>query len=47
MIVFLAVVYLSSLLGSPPPNEQALALFALAGWLFVPWSIGSTGTGPS
>ncbi|MGQ0548986.1 MAG: hypothetical protein ACT4PY_04880 [Armatimonadota bacterium] len=37
MIAVLAVVYLSSLLGPPPPNEQALALFALAAWLFVPW----------
>jgi len=33
----LAVIYVSSALGPPPPSAQALAVFGLGGWLFVPW----------
>ncbi len=35
--VFVVVVYFTSLLGPPPPNETALAYGGLAAWLFIPW----------
>lgn len=37
MIVTVAVMYLGSVFGPPPPNPQALAVVALGGWLVVPW----------
>lgn len=38
MAALLALIYLSSLWGPPPPGEQALAYTTLGLWLFVPWS---------
>jgi len=35
--IFVVVIYFTSLLGPPPPNETALAYGGLAAWLFVPW----------
>jgi hypothetical protein len=37
-LIFLAAVYVSSLLGSPPPNVSVLAFSTLAMWLLVPWA---------
>jgi membrane-bound metal-dependent hydrolase YbcI (DUF457 family) len=37
-VLFLLVIYFSSLFAPPPPNERALAVGALAQLLFVPWS---------
>jgi len=37
LIAFLVIAYIFDAMGTPPPNEQALAWFALTGWLFVPW----------
>jgi membrane-bound metal-dependent hydrolase YbcI (DUF457 family) len=37
LIATLAVMYVGSVFGPPPPNPQALAVVALGGWLFVPW----------
>ena len=39
LAVFLAVVYLASLFGSPPPNVRVLAFSALALWLTIPWAV--------
>lgn len=36
-VTVLLVLYLSAVLGPPPPNETALAWVALSAWLFVPW----------
>jgi hypothetical protein len=33
----LAVLYVAGVFGPPPPSVQALAMTALAGWLFVVW----------
>lgn len=38
LVATLAIIYVSSGFGPPPPNAQTLAVFALGGWLFVPWS---------
>ncbi|HLE33634.1 MAG TPA: metal-dependent hydrolase [Bacteroidota bacterium] len=35
--IFVVVIYFTSLLSPPPPNETALAYGGLAAWLFVPW----------
>lgn len=35
---FLAVVYLASLFGAPPPSVRVLAFSALALWLTIPWA---------
>ena len=37
LLVFLPVVWLSSLLGPPPPNDRALAWFALVAWIIPLW----------
>jgi hypothetical protein len=37
LAVTLAIVYLASLLGPPPPSAHALALVSLAGWIFILW----------
>ena len=36
-VVVLAVIYLASVFGPPPPSEQVLVITALLGWLFVAW----------
>jgi hypothetical protein len=36
-VVVLAIIYLASVFGPPPPSEQALVVTALLGWLFVAW----------
>ena len=38
LLGLLAVLYLASLFGPPPPNVQALAWSAIAIWLTVPWA---------
>lgn len=44
VIAFWSFVFVSTLIWAsgpfspPPPDERALAQFALAGWLFVPWA---------
>jgi len=37
LIVFLVVIYLANLFGSPPPNVTALAWVGQAQWLLVAW----------
>jgi len=37
LVVFLAVAWLASVLGPPPPDERAVVWTGLAMWLFVPW----------
>jgi hypothetical protein len=37
LVVFLAVVYLASVFGPPPPNSRAVAMGGLAMWLLVLW----------
>jgi hypothetical protein len=37
LVVVLALVFLASVFGPPPPSEQALVVTALLGWLFVAW----------
>ncbi len=39
LLALLAFAYFGNLEGPPPPNEHALALFALVGFLFVPWAM--------
>jgi hypothetical protein len=34
----LAIVYVASVFGPPPPSERALAITGLLGWLFVAWA---------
>lgn len=46
LILVLAVVYLSSLVGPPPPSERSLALFALGDGSSGPGPTGSTATAP-
>jgi hypothetical protein len=38
LFVFLFLVWLSALLGPPPPNERVLAWFGLFAWITVPWA---------
>ena len=38
LLAFLTVVWLMSLFGPPPPNEQAIAWAGLAQWLLVFWA---------
>ncbi|HUK30304.1 MAG TPA: hypothetical protein VLV89_04260 [Candidatus Acidoferrum sp.] len=38
LIIFLAIVWLASIFGPPPPNTRVLAFSALAMWLTIPWS---------
>lgn len=37
LIVFLAVAWVASVAGPPPPDERTVAISGLAMWLFVPW----------
>jgi len=37
LVATLAVLYVTSAFGPPPPNATTLAVFGLGGWLFVPW----------
>lgn len=37
LLVFLAVTWVASIAGPPPPNERVVELAGLAMWLFVPW----------
>lgn len=37
LVVLLILIYVSNLWAPPPSNVQQLAMFALAGWLVVPW----------
>jgi hypothetical protein len=37
LVILLAVLWLASLFGPPPPSERALAVSALAIWLLIPW----------
>jgi branched-subunit amino acid permease len=36
-VIVLALLYVASVFGPPPPSEQALAVTGLLGWLFVAW----------
>ena len=38
LLVLLALVYIASVFGPPPPNQEAIAITALALWLTVPWA---------
>jgi hypothetical protein len=38
MVALLALIFVSSMFGPPPPSERALGLSALLLWLFVPWA---------
>lgn len=37
-IILLTVIYIVNIFAPPPPNPRALAIGALAAWLFVPWA---------
>ena len=37
LVVFLAAIWLGSVLGPPPPNERVVEASGVALWLFVPW----------
>jgi len=37
LFILIAVLWLASLFGPPPPNVRTLALSGLLGWLFIPW----------
>jgi membrane-bound metal-dependent hydrolase YbcI (DUF457 family) len=37
LIVFLALVYVANLFGSPPPSEEAIGYVGLSQWLIVAW----------
>jgi hypothetical protein len=37
LVGFLAVTWVASVAGPPPPSERAVAVTGLAMWLFVPW----------
>ncbi len=38
LVAFLAVIFLGSFAGPPPPSPHALAITTLAIWIFVPWA---------
>jgi len=37
LVAVLALIWLASVFGPPPPSERALAVTGLLGWLFVAW----------
>ena len=39
LIAFLVVIYISNIMGPPPPNAAAVAWVTLLMWLFVPWAV--------
>jgi len=38
LLILLALAYVGSVFGPPPPNERVIAVSALALWLTVPWA---------
>lgn len=44
LVALLALIYFANLTGPPPPDPHTLALFALIGFVFVPWAIGIEAT---
>ena len=38
LIVFLGIIYVSSLWGNPPPDVQSIAWVGMAQWLFIIWA---------
>jgi hypothetical protein len=38
LIAVAVLIYMSGLLGSPPPNEQVLPWYALTGWIVPLWA---------
>jgi hypothetical protein len=38
LVVFLGAIYVSNLVGPPPPNVQAIAWAGQLQWLFVIWA---------
>jgi hypothetical protein len=38
LVAFLIVIYIANVLSPPPPSWRAVAITALAAWLFVPWA---------
>ncbi|HZR08327.1 MAG TPA: hypothetical protein VFA79_07085 [Myxococcales bacterium] len=39
LVVFLIAVYVSNILGPPPPGARAVSIVTLSMWLFVPWGV--------
>jgi hypothetical protein len=37
LLIFLVVIYLMNIFGSPPPSENAIAIIGLSQWLLVAW----------
>ena len=37
-VAVLALLYVASVFGPPPPSVQVLAMSGLLGWLFIPWA---------
>lgn len=37
MVALLVIIFVSGMVGPPPPSERALGISALGLWLFVPW----------
>jgi len=38
MVLLLAVLYVSTAFGPPPPSVKAIEVLGLVAWLFVPWA---------
>lgn len=38
LLLFLSIVYLLNVFGSPPPSEKAIALVGMSQWLLVAWA---------
>jgi membrane-bound metal-dependent hydrolase YbcI (DUF457 family) len=38
LVAALLLIYVSGLVGAPPPSERAVAIVTLGLWLFVPWA---------
>ena len=38
LILFLSIIYLMNIFGSPPPNETAIGIVGLSQWLLIVWA---------
>jgi hypothetical protein len=39
LVVFLIAIYVSNIMGPPPPSARAVGIVTLSMWLFVPWGV--------
>jgi membrane-bound metal-dependent hydrolase YbcI (DUF457 family) len=40
LVALLSLMYLADMFGPPPPSVQAIKVFGIMGWLFIPWAWG-------